>query len=145
MAGQRFDAIGNFNFVVEIDGVAQARFQEVGGLNASVQAIDFQSGKDLYARKIPGKAQYANITFKRGIVVGEFSDLWSWCENVMKGRADRRSGSVIVLDDDKSEKLRFNFFFAFPVKWTGFQLNSSNTGQQHIEELEITAEYFEKA
>lgn len=144
-ASQRYDAIGNFNFLVELDGVEQARFQEVGGLSASVESIDFRSGTDRYARKIPGKAQYANITLKRGVVANEFSGLWSWCENVMKGRPDRRSGSIIVLDDAGREKLRFNFYFAFPVKWSGFSLASSNTGSQHIEELEITAEYFERA
>jgi phage tail-like protein len=140
----RYDAIGNFNFLVEIDGIEQARFQEVGGLNASIEAIEFSAGDDPYPRKIPGRAKYANITLKRGVIPREFSGLWKWCENVMKGRPDRRSGSIVVLDDAGGERLRFNFFFAFPVKWSGFALSSSNTGSQHIEELELTAEYFER-
>jgi phage tail-like protein len=143
--GSRRDPQGNFNFVVELDGVEQGRFQEVSGLSASIKAIDFQSGPDVRTRKIPGKAEYVNITLKRGLLPAGFSGLWTWCENVLKGRQDRRSGSIVLMDDQGSEKMRFNFYFGFPVKWTGFSLNSNNQGQQTIEELEITVEQFEKA
>ena len=36
MANPRIDPYANFNFLVEIDGIAKAGFQEVSGLGAEV-------------------------------------------------------------------------------------------------------------
>ena len=141
----RYDPQGNFNFIVEADGVEMGRFQEISGLTADIETVEFQSGTDRVPRKLPGKPKYANITLKRGLIPRSFSELWQWCENVLKGRPDRRSGSVILLADDGTERLRFNFYFAFPVKWTGFSMNSTSTGAQTIEELELATEFFERA
>ena len=40
--GSRTDPYGGYNFLVEIDGVTQAGFQEVSGLDASTDATDYR-------------------------------------------------------------------------------------------------------
>ena len=52
----RPDPYANFNFLVEIDGIAKAAFEEVSGLSAEVDVIEYREGSDKAGtvRKLPG-------------------------------------------------------------------------------------------
>jgi len=53
--GSRTDPYSGYNFLVEIDGITQAGFQEVSGLDASTDATDYREGNDpTHTRKLPG-------------------------------------------------------------------------------------------
>ena len=138
---RNFDHIGNYNFKVEIEGVTVAAFQEVGGLEVSTEVVEFQDGEDLILRKRPGRTSYSNIILRRGYTATD--ELWLWMKAVIDGRVERKSGSVILLADDASEIVRYNFYEAWPCRWKGFVLDGRGTGVA-VEELEIATEKIER-
>ena len=141
--GTRTDPYGGYNFLVEIDGITQAGFQEVSGLDSTTDSVDYREGNDPnHVRKLPGLNKFSAITLKRGIT--DSDELWKWRATVVNGKIARKNGSIILLDDLGQEKLRWNFFNAWPSKWTGPSLNATSTAVA-VETLEITPESVEKA
>jgi phage tail-like protein len=136
-----FDHIGNYNFKVEIEGVTVGAFQEVGGLEVITEVIESQDGDDLTLRKRPGRTHYSNIILKRGYTANE--ELWAWMRTVINGTVERKAGSIILLADDASEILRYNFIEGWPCRWKGFELDGKGTGVS-VEELEIAVEKIER-
>lgn len=141
--GDRKDPYRVYNFLVEIDGITRAGFRECSGLDASQDPIDYREGTDaLTTRKLPGLNKYANISLKWGIT--DDDELWEWRKKVIDGRVERKNGSIVLLDDTGSEKLRWNFREGWPTKWSGPSLNATG-GEVAIETLEIVHEGLEKA
>lgn len=138
---REFDAIGNFNFKVEIEGVTVAAFQEVSGLEVTTEVVEFQDGDSLILRKRPGRTRYSNIVLKRGYTASD--ELWAWMKKVIDGTVERKSGSVILSADDGSEIVRYNFFEAWPCRWKGFTLDGKGNDVA-VEELEIATEKIER-
>ncbi|MCG6877218.1 MAG: phage tail protein [Betaproteobacteria bacterium] len=138
MATQRDDPYLAQNFRVEIDGLEVASFAEVSGLEATIEVIEYRNGsEDNTVRKLPGLAKYSNITLKRGIV-GDLS-LWQWLRAVCQGEVQRRSGSIILLNERREEVLRINFRRGWPCKWVGPSL-SARDNEVAIEVLELCHE-----
>jgi len=137
--GNRRDPFRSFNFKVEIDGITRAGFRECSGLDASQDPIEYREGTEgPTARKLPGLSKYSNISLKRGM--SDDQDLWNWYKQASTGNIQRRNGSIVLLDDDgKNEKARWNFREAWPTKWTGPSFNSTGN-EVAIETLEIAHE-----
>ena len=134
-----------FQFMVEIDGITQARFQEVGGIDATIDVTEYREGGDpLGSRKLPGQTKHANLTLKRGFT--DDVQLWKWFEDVMTGRTIniRRNLSVVQLDMAGQETIRWNVYQAFPVKYTAPAFNAKGSDLS-IESLEIAYERIERA
>src|SRR5262245_45498459 len=126
-----------FQFMVEIDGIDKARFQEAGGIEASVELIEFREGGDaLRMRKLPGHTKHSNLTLKRGYT--DDSQLWDWFQQVVDGRTEgyRRNVSLVQLDMAGNEVHRWNLYDAFPVKYTTPSFNAAGKDLA-IEALEI--------
>lgn len=138
---RKHDHIGQFNFRVEIDGVTQGAFKAVEGLDSETEVIEYQDGHDLILRKRPGRTKYSNITFKRGYIATD--EFWQWRKKVMEGHVERKSGSVILLNDAGEEVMRYNFFEAWPCKWKGFSLDGKGSDVA-VEELEMVVERWER-
>jgi phage tail-like protein len=136
--GSRNDPYGNFNFIVEIDGLGAAGFAEVSGLTTESDVIEYRNGnEDITVRKLPGLKKYTNITLKRGFTQNK--ELWEWRKQVLDGQTQRRNGSIIVLDKARNEVLRFTFREAWPVRWDGPDLDAQGKGVA-IETLVIAHE-----
>lgn len=141
--GARLDPYMNYNFLVEIDGVTQAGFQEVSGLDATTDPVEYrEGGENTTVRKLPGKTTYSDISLKWGLT--DSDEMWKWREDVIKGRIERKNGSIIVLDDEGNERVRWNFFNAWPSKWEGptFDAKANDIA---IETLTIAHERIERA
>jgi len=136
----RTDPFRNFNFRVEIDGIAVASFAEVSGLESETVVIDYRTGDSRVTRKLPGLTKYANIVLKRGMTLD--LALWQWRKSVVEGRAERRNGSIVLSDEAGKDMLRINFFEGWPCKWEGPALNAK-TSEVAIETLEIAHEGLE--
>lgn len=139
---KREDPLKNFNFRVEIDGIQKVAFTEVTGLSSEVDCIEYREGGDTTIRKFPGLPRFGNITLKRGVT--KSAELQNWHRNVLNGVADRRNGAVILLDEERNELVRWNFFNAFPRKWEGPQLNATGN-EVAIESLELCCEGIERS
>jgi phage tail-like protein len=142
MAGpQRDDPYKAFDFLVEIDGVARAGFSEVSGLESETAVIEYRTGNEDVVRKLPGLTKFSNIVLRRG--VSKDRELWDWRQTVVQGNTDRRNGSIVLLDDQRNEVLRWNFGQGWPCKWQGPALNAK-TNEVAIETLEIAHEGLER-
>ena len=135
------DHIGNRNFKVEIEGVTQGAFAECSGVEVEVEVVEFFDGDDPFTRKRPGRAHYANIVLKRGYI--DTAELWVWMNQVLDGKIERKSGSIILLDDSHGEINRYNFYEAWPCRWKGFEFDAGGVGVS-VEELEIAVERIER-
>lgn len=135
------DHIGNYNFKVEIEGVTQGAFAECGGLEVEVEIVETFDGDDPITRKRPGRVHYANLVLKRGYTNNP--ELWLWTKAVLDGKIERKSGSVILLDDSHDEISRYNFFEGWPCRWKGFEFDRNGVGAS-VEELEIAVEKVER-
>lgn len=139
MAARR-DPYGNFNFLVEIDGIVRAAFHEVSGIDTSIDLIEHrEGGENITTRKYPGQVKFSNLTLKWGM--SDDHELYDWHRQWATGdpAAKRRNGSVVLLDRAGQEKRRWNFFNGWPAKWTGPSLNAE-ANDVSIETLEIAHE-----
>ncbi|MFL6237609.1 MAG: phage tail protein [Thermoanaerobaculia bacterium] len=141
--GQRVDPYKNFRFLVEIEGIVQAGFSEVSGFGSDVEVVEYREGGDTSTvRKLPGKTTYHDLTLKWGIT--DSRELYDWHRAAVNGKVERKNGSILLLDDLGQEKVRWNFFDAWPSKWEGASLNA--TGKEvAIDSLTVSCERTERA
>lgn len=132
------DPFASFNFLVESGGVLTAGFSECTGLGSESDAIDYRNGNDdIAVRKLPGLKKFGNVTLKRGVSIGQ--DFFQWRQTVMDGDIDRRDISIILLDEKRSEQVRYNLTAAWPVKWTGPEMKAG-ANEVAVESLELVHE-----
>lgn len=141
--GRVVDPYRNFNFLVEIDGVAHASFQECSGLDATTEPIEYREGGDnTTVRKLPGKTTYSDITLKWGLT--DSLELWEWRKQIIQGIVERRTGSIVVYDlANDQEVARWNFVRAWPSKWEGPSFDAKGNDVA-IETLTISHEGIER-
>jgi phage tail-like protein len=140
----RADPYAVFNFEVVIQGISddgkavKGAFSEVTGLDMEITPIDYRTGpEDIVVRKLPGLKKFPNIVLKRGII-GDPA-LWNWILLGANGQTDRKQGSVILLNENHEEVMRWNFQRAWPSKYTGPQLGATKS-EVALESLELAHE-----
>lgn len=138
-AGDRTDPYRSYNFLVEIDGITRAGFQDCSGLDSSSPAIEYREGNDrqLSTRKLPGLVNFPNISLSRGIT--DDRELWEWRLQAAQGTVSRRNGSIVLLNDAGEERLRWNFREGWPTHWSGPTFDATGSDVA-IEALEIAHE-----
>ncbi|MCK4824689.1 phage tail protein [bacterium] len=135
MAHRENDPFASFNFLVESGGLLRAGFSECTGLSSETDPIEYREGnEDITVRKIPGLKKFGNVTLKRGVVVGQ--DFFEWRKSVMEGNIDRRDISIILLDEQRNEQVRYNLTNSWPGKWTAPEFKAS-ANEIAVETLEI--------
>src|SRR4051794_34087238 len=142
--GKRIDPYGQFNFIVEIDGVMVGGFTEASGLTTDTNIIEYREGNEPHGttRKLPGLMKYANIVLKRGYT--KDTRLWDWRKKVIDGKTQRTGGTITLLDEARQPALRWNFREGWPSKLEGPALNGK-TSEVAVETLEIAHEGLELA
>jgi phage tail-like protein len=136
--GKRNDPYGQFNFVIEIDGVVTGGFSEASGLTTDTNVVEYREGNEITtARKLPGLMKYNNIVLKRGWT--QDRSLWEWRKKVIDGKTQRVGGAIVLKDEARNDALRWKFREGWPSKWEGPALNAK-TSDVAIETLEIAHE-----
>jgi phage tail-like protein len=137
--GERTDPYRGFNFRVEIDNTSIAAFSEVSGLTAEGDPVEYRAGTDAAntVRKLVGLRKYANITLKRGYL--QDNALWQWYQNIADGVNDRRSGTIVLMDEAGHDVMRWNFENAWINKIEGPALKASGN-EVAIESAELCHE-----
>ena len=125
--GQRVDPFRSFNFLIELEGLAQASFVECSGLSSTTEVIENREGGDnRTVRKLPGKTSFSDITLKWGLT--DSRDLWDWRQQIADGVVVRKNGSIVVFDlANSAEVARWNFLRAWPTKWEGPSFNAKGS------------------
>jgi phage tail-like protein len=135
------DPYVNFNFFVEIEGITRAAFQEVSGLDSTIDVIEHREGGATTPRKLAGQTKHANIVLKWGMTID--NQLYDWHREVVNGTIQRRNGSVVLLDRRGLEVARWNFLHAWPSKYTAPSLNAE-ASDVAIESIELAHEGLER-
>jgi len=138
MAILRPNPFFSYNFLVSINSIAVAAFQECGGLETTTQPVDYREGDGpQHMQKLAGMNSYSPITLKRGMT--DSLELWNWRLDVMKGSFERRNGTILLRDREGKTLRQWHFHEAWPSKWIGPAFNASSNAIA-IETLELTHE-----
>jgi phage tail-like protein len=132
--GQRKDPYLSYRYVVEIDNLIVGGFSEVSGLQTETETEEYrEGGVNEYVHKLPKVTKHPNITLKRGIT--DSDALWSWHQDVINGKIERKKGRIVLLDSEGNEKWHWTFEKAYPVKWTGpdFKADSNAVAFETLE------------
>src|SRR4051812_41963084 len=136
--GEVVDPHINFNFLVEIDGIARAAFQSCSGFDSTIDVIEHREGGDnITVRKLPGLNKFSNIQLKWGMT--DSRKLYDWHRAAVDGNVERKNGSIVLLNRKSEEVARWNFFGAWPTKYDAPDLNAEGNDVA-IEMLELAHE-----
>jgi len=140
----RADPYSAYNFEVVVTGISddgkavKGSFMEVSGLEVEVALIEYRNGSEnTTLRKIPGLKKFSNIVLKFGIT-GDLT-FWNWMVKSINGQVQRANGSVILLDENRQEAIRWNFARAWPCKYKASPL-SAKGNEVAIDTLELCHE-----
>jgi phage tail-like protein len=141
--GQYIDPYRAYNFKLLVDQVAQGHFTECQGLSIKVDAIAYrEGGNSQVVRYLPGRVTYSEVTLAYGVT--GTADLWKWFMSAVKGKVDRRSVSIVMLDNDgQTELVRWNLIRAWPCSWHGAPLDALGK-EAAIEKLVLRFEELER-
>ena len=140
------DELGDANsatFLFEVDGVSIGHFEEVSGLEVSIETEDIpEGGQNSFVHKMPGRMSWPNIVLKRGITKQD--NLLNWFNessgeqfSANGNKLVRKSAAITLLDRTGKRLRAWDFTDAYPVKWTGPRFAAGSTDAAD-EELEIT-------
>jgi phage tail-like protein len=126
MSDQSMRALTNatFRFVVDMDGQAQGAFTEctLPVIEWEVEEVK-EGGLNTFTHQLPGRRKGAKITLKNG--VGS-SALVDWYVDAMSEKFQRKSLTVNLLDSQLKTVMTWEIADAYPTKWTGPQLKTSD-------------------
>lgn len=140
------DPLVGFHYAIEIQGVVTGFFTECSGLGSEHEIIEHKvvdtKGKEI-TQYVPGRLKWDKVSLKRGIT--DNMDIWKWRKLVEDGKVNdaRKSGSIVMLNQDLSEVARWNFERGWPSKVSGPSLKSS-ANEIGIEDLTIVHEGLER-
>jgi len=137
--GERRDPYRSFNFRLEIDGLTVGSFRECAGLSADGNVVEYREGTDIprTARKLIGLQTYSNVTLKRGYTTN--TELWDWHQNIVNGITDRRHGSVILMDEQHKDVMRWSIENAWVKKIDAPTFNAT-ANEVAVESVELVHE-----
>jgi len=139
----RNDPFRVFRFLVEIDSVQHGGFARVKGISRETKLeARREGGVNDYEHKLATMTTYGNLVLERGMTDDY---LLSWHQEVVDGIVERRTVTIIVNDETGSrETLRWLIQDAYPVKWTGTDLDATS-GAVLVESVELTHHGFRRA
>ncbi|QGQ96646.1 phage tail protein [Paenibacillus psychroresistens] len=124
-----------FRFEIEINGLVEAGFNEVSGLQVETEFEEYnEGGLNEYTHRFPKRIKYPPLVFKRGII--QSNTLWDWYQGFTLGTIKRMGGAIILNNSYGVAIGRWEFVNAYPIKWMGPTL-SANKSEVAIETLEI--------
>lgn len=137
-----------FNFKIEIPGVAFTGFQKCGEIKADVAVVEQWEGGARAAEKSIGRYKTADVTLERGATMD--LDLWKWFKQVaniaentaLVDNEYKKTLDIVQLDNDGSELRRWTLHDAWPNSFTAGAYD--NTADANVmESLTLTYKYFD--
>lgn len=128
-----------FRFIVEIGNEPYGVFTEctLPIVEWEIEEVK-EGGLNTYVHQLPGRRKATRITLKRGVGKNKLVD---WYLEMMHEKFERRSVTVKLLDMAYKPIMTWQLQNAFPVKWTGPQLKSSDSSLA-IQTLELVGGEF---
>jgi phage tail-like protein len=115
-------------------------FQEVLGLDAEAQPIEYRSGysKEFFTVKMPGIKKTVNVTMKKGVFKSD-DKFWDWFNQIKMNTIKRVPVTISLLDESGSATMVWTLSNAWPTKITGTDLKS-DSNEVTVESIELAHE-----
>lgn len=128
-----------FQFSVKI-GDKEAFFQEVTGLSAEIQQIEYRQGnsKEFSTVKMPGIKKFGNVTLKKGIFKDDKA-FWDLYKKVTMNTFERVVITISLLDEKNEVAMSWTLANAFPCKITVTDMKS-DANEPAVESMELAHE-----
>lgn len=139
-----------FNFLIEIDGITSAAFQDCSELSAEFQEMQYYEGGTVIPESQPTRLQVSEATLQRGAATGD-SDLYDWWLETIDVAANaglvspafKRNVDIVQLGRDGVEVRRWTLYNAWIKKYVaGAWDNTSDDA--NLEAITLRFDYFEK-
>ena len=139
--------IAKFHFRVTIDG-EQVSFQEVSGLEANTEVIEYRHGdSEVFSPiKMSGLVKTSNLVLKKGVFESDdrmlelFNKIYE--KDYYTTEDSRMDILVELLDETGETTMAWNITRAFPIKLTGTDMKS-DANEVAIESVEFAYEGIE--
>ena len=143
MSSGEENPLGNYRFIVEIEGIESGSFNEVKIPDSEIGVIEYRDGSDptRSIRKLPGLVKASDLILRRGMT--KSLDVYEWFKSNKNGSVDRRSIIVTALDESAQPCIKWKFRNCWPTKYSGPTLNATSN-EYVIEELTISVEDVER-
>lgn len=139
MAQERKNYLQTNKFKVSLENSEWDKFISVDGLGINFEVLTNNEGGGNTMELQPGRAVMNRITLTRRF--RNDPTLMDWIKEIQEGKDTRKSGSIVLLDDEgKNEVVRFNFYQAFPCQWDGPNLNTTNATEPATETVVLAIE-----
>ena len=132
-----------FKFTVDFGDGSSVSFQEVSGLSAEAQTIEYRHGdsKTFSTIKMPGIVKFGNVTLKKGIFQKD-STFWAWYSEIKMNTIKRRAVVINLIDEAGKPAMTWTLHNAFPTKIISTDLKSDGN-EVAIETIELAFETLE--
>ena len=135
------DPFASFRFAVKIgnaDVDTDTRvcgFSEASGLVVETEVETLrEGGVNTHEIQLAGPSKFpSRLVLKRGLAEAH---LWSWYQDVMRGKVDRKTVTVILQDYAGQARWQWVFTLACPVKWSGPEFRAG-TAEVAFESIEL--------
>lgn len=134
------DQVDKITYVVEFGGQGFGEFISVDVPEIATEVIEYQDGDDRILRKRPGRNRVSNLVLRSALANPALDDLWTWRLDVISGRFERQSGSIILAGQHGEEVDRYNILHAWPCAWRIVTLEDDGNKDTVVVEIEIAAE-----
>jgi phage tail-like protein len=131
MADVTEEYINATGFKVSLDGVNWDVFESVSNLGIDFEDIMYQSEKNQMLNR-PGRYNSRDIHLTRRF--RKDKQLFDWVKDLKAGKPTRKTGSIILYDDENKEVCRFNFDRAWPKSWSPPTLAKGANGNDILKE-----------
>lgn len=128
-----------YRYRLEIEGIEQAGFSEVSAPDAAIEPIKYREGNhpNTGFLKMPGLIEYANVTLRWGI--SDSIEFFEWIQNIANGTIERKTITIILIDDEGNDKCTWVLENAWPCKYVAPDFNAG-ASEVAFESIEIAHE-----
>ncbi len=128
-----------FYFQVKWDD-KEMKFQEVTGLGAETQQIEYRHGDSpvFSTIKMPGIKKFGNVTMKKGVFKSD-NKFWDWYNQIKMNTIKRIPVTISLLDEAGKPTMVWTLTNAWPTKITGTDLKAEGN-EVAVESIEIAHE-----
>jgi phage tail-like protein len=111
-----------------VEGGITASFQEVSGLDAEVDIIEYRHGDSpvFSTIKMPGLRKFTDVTLKKGTFTGDVA-FFNWFNEIQLNTIARKNVQIMLLNEKGEAQIIWTLTNAFPKQVQGTDLNSSSS------------------
>lgn len=143
MAGETQDSnwpLPKFYFKVDLGGGKDVPFQEVSGLEATAQPIEYRGVNSpvFSTNKMPGIAKIGNVTMKKGIFQKD-DKFFDWYRKIKMNTIERQNVVIKLCDEGGNPTMVWTLANAWPTKISSTDMNA-DANEVAVETIEFSHE-----